>query len=142
MGCEETELCIRLGQRHTSARILYDPAAEVRHLVTADRATWSYFRRRCYAEGRSKAVVASLAGAGSGLSSEREYTRSTLPRGVIRELSRGLTEPAGLVRAATMIAGLVITACGFVSGRARRRVDTLTAGTSRRPMPAPILEER
>jgi GT2 family glycosyltransferase len=141
VGCEETELCIRLRRLHTAGRILYDPAAEVRHLVTADRATWSYFRRRCYAEGRSKAVVASLAGAGSGLSSEREYTRSTLPRGVTRELRRGLIEPAGVARAATMVAGLVITACGFLSGRASRK-DGLAAGTARYPVSAPIPEER
>jgi GT2 family glycosyltransferase len=120
VGCEETEFCIRLRGRHASAEILYEPAAGVRHLVTTERATWRYFRRRCYSEGRSKAVVTQLAGAESGLSAERDYTRSTLPRGVARELRGSVTDPAALLRAATIVAGLAITASGYLSGCARR----------------------
>ena len=127
VGCEETELCIRLRRQHGSGEILYDPAAGVRHLVTAERTTWSYFRRRCYSEGRSKAVVAHLAGTESGLSAEREYTRSTLPRGVARELRGVVADPAGLLRAATIVAGLTVTATGYLFGRAKRLTD---AGTN------------
>ena len=42
------------GRRRT---IVYEPAALVHHHVPADRASWSYFRRRCFAEGQSKARV-------------------------------------------------------------------------------------
>ncbi|MEP7358336.1 MAG: glycosyltransferase family 2 protein, partial [Anaerolineales bacterium] len=46
-GCEETELCIRAGQKWPAAVILYDPAAQVRHHVPAERANWRYFTARC-----------------------------------------------------------------------------------------------
>jgi GT2 family glycosyltransferase len=101
--------------------------ARVRHRVTADRATWDYFRRRCFAEGRSKAIVAHLAGTDAGLSAEREYTRRILPLGVRRELRRGRGgDPKALLRAGAIVAGLGITASGYLTGRARRLAHTGT----------------
>lgn len=142
VGCEETELCIRMRRLHPDGIILYDPAAQVRHRVTADRATWGYFRRRCLAEGRSKAVVARLVGASAGLSSEREYTGRTLPRGVRRELRASRAgDPTGLLRAGAIIAGLAVTGGGYLLARARRVRDSgaaaavLSAGTGG---PAPV----
>ncbi|MGN9912916.1 glycosyltransferase [Phytohabitans sp. LJ34] len=107
-GCEETELCIRL-----RGTVLYDPAAAVRHRVPAERGTWRYFRRRCAAEGRSKAVVAQLAGAGAALSAERDYVRHTLPRAFWRSLTAGRLRQAGAV-----VAGLAITAGAYLVARA------------------------
>jgi GT2 family glycosyltransferase len=124
VGCEETELCIRAQRRHSTAVVLYDPEARVHHRVRAERSRWEYFRRRCFAEGLSKAVVARLVGAGAGLSSERAYTRSTLPRGVWRELRSSVKDPAGLLRAVAIVAGLTITAAGYLSGRATRVTNT------------------
>jgi glucosyl-dolichyl phosphate glucuronosyltransferase len=63
LGCEETELAIRIRQRRPEARLLYDPAAVVHHHVPRQRARWRYFRSRCYAEGLSKAAVSRLVGA-------------------------------------------------------------------------------
>ena len=125
VGCEETELCIRMRRLHPDGVILYDPAASVHHRVTPDRATWGYFRRRCFSEGRSKAVVARLAGTAAGLSSEREYTSRTLPRGVRRELlasHRG--DLGGLLRAGAILAGLAVTTGGYLQARARRVRDS------------------
>jgi GT2 family glycosyltransferase len=123
-GCEETELCIRLRRRHPGGVILYDPGAEVSHRVTGERATWRYFRRRCYSEGRSKAVVARLAGTASGLSAEREYAGRTLPRGLRRELRASRTgDPDGLLRAAAILAGLAVTGGGYLLARARGARD-------------------
>src|SRR4051794_37586602 len=48
VGCEETELCIRLGRLDPDAVILFDPAVAVDHVVTAERATWRYYARRCW----------------------------------------------------------------------------------------------
>ncbi len=56
MGCEETDLFIRLLQRWPDAQILYEPAAPVRHTVPASRLAWRYFRTRCFAEGQSEAA--------------------------------------------------------------------------------------
>jgi GT2 family glycosyltransferase len=132
VGCEETELCIRAQRRHSASVVLYDPQALVYHRVSAERSSWKYFRRRCFAEGLSKAVVARLVGAGAGLSAEREYTRSTLPRGVSRELRSSVKDPAGLLRAGAIVAGLTITAAGYLSGRATRVTN---ANAKRVPTP-------
>ncbi|WP_446220631.1 glycosyltransferase family 2 protein [Micromonospora sp. IBHARD004] len=121
VGCEETELCIRIRQQHPEGVVLYEPAALVRHRVTTDRATWRYFRRRCFSEGRSKAVVARLVGGDAGLSAERAYTRRALPEGVrrgLRQLRDG--DRTGLLRAGAIVAGLLVTASGYVFGQAMR----------------------
>jgi GT2 family glycosyltransferase len=116
-GCEETEWCIRAAQRRPGAELRYDPGARVAHQVPAERATWTYFCSRCYAEGRSKALVARLVGAGAGLASERAYVRRTLPMGVARGLRLALRgEASGLGRAWAISAGLVITALGYLAG--------------------------
>jgi glucosyl-dolichyl phosphate glucuronosyltransferase len=118
LGCEETELAIRIGQRRPGARLLYDPSAVVHHLVPRSRARWRYFRARCYAEGRSKAVVSRLVGATDALASERHYVRRVLPRAVGAGLApwrRG--RGAGVRSAATVLLGLGLTAGGYLHGR-------------------------
>ncbi len=121
-GCEETELCIRLRQRDPSARILFEPAARVRHRVPAARATFDYFATRCRAEGRSKAFVSQLVGADDGLSSERTYVRRTLPAGVIRSLAPTPEPDQARTRAGALAAGLWLVATSYVE--ARRRLAT------------------
>ncbi len=121
LGCEETDLCIRVHQRWPSAEVLYDPAARVTHLVPADRGSLSYFLSRCRAEGRSKALLARFVGASDGLSDERAYTSRTLPRGVargLRDMLRG--DLGGLRRAGAIVLGLATTTLGYVSGRLAR----------------------
>jgi glycosyltransferase involved in cell wall biosynthesis/GT2 family glycosyltransferase len=124
-GCEETDLCIRIGARWPEGKILYDPAASVDHTVPSSRAQWSYFTSRCRGEGRSKAVLAGLVGSDSGLAAERTYTRRTLPLGVLRGLGDALRgRPSGLARAMAIVAGLVVTTTGYLSGgRERRRLE-------------------
>ena len=118
-SCDETELCIRLRQRWPSSKLIYVPDATVFHTVPAARARLRYFLSRCYFEGGSKAVVSALVGAGDALSSERRYTRETLPAGVRHGVAdfvqRG--DPDGLARAATIVAGLAITTSSYVAGR-------------------------
>lgn len=87
LGCEETELCLRVRVRLPGSRIVLAPAAVVDHRVSDDRVTWRYLRRRAYAEGLSKAVLARRVGAGDGLASERAYTRVVLPAGARREIA-------------------------------------------------------
>jgi hypothetical protein len=123
VGCEETELCIRAKQQYPPGRLVYEPSARVHHRVPGIRARWSYFRDRCHAEGRSKAIVARLVGAGDGLSTERTYTMRTLPRGVFAGIGDTVRrrDPSGLTRAGAIIAGLGITTAGYVKGRIRGR---------------------
>lgn len=141
VGCEETEACIRIRQLHPDSIVLYEPAARVRHRVTTDRMTWRYFRRRCFAEGRSKAVVTRLVGSEAGLSAEREYTRRALPAGIrrgLREIRDG--DGTGLMRSGAIVAGLIVTATGYASAQALRARQAVAAPTRprRREQPAPV----
>lgn len=128
LGCEETEMALRITSGGDTIRFV--PAAIVDHLVPAARATPRYFLRRCYAEGLSKAHVASLAGADRGLSSERAYVTSTLPAAVARSVGQVATGPdraAALGRMLAVIAGFATTAAGYAIGRVRRAVTTASA---------------
>jgi glycosyltransferase involved in cell wall biosynthesis len=129
VGCEETDLCIRMGDRWPQARIVYDPDASVEHLVPPARATVAYFRRRCASEGRSKAVLAKLVGSRAGLSAERSYARRTLPLGVLsdlRDAARG--DGGGLRRAAMIVWGLASTSWGYVRAAASSSASATDAG--------------
>ena len=123
-GCEETELSIRLSALRPHDRIVFEPAARVLHRVSAGRNRWSYFRSRCYHEGRSKAIVSRLRGRRSGLSSEFQYTLVVLPVGIGRGLRAVLGGDAwGAARAAAIVLGLAFTTIGYlVAGLQLRRV--------------------
>ncbi|MFR9776601.1 glycosyltransferase [Micromonospora sp. MS34] len=140
VGCEETELCIRVRELEPDGVVLYEPAARVRHRVTVDRATWRYFRQRCFSEGRSKAVVARLVGSDAGLATERAYTRRTLPAGVrrgLRQVRAG--DRAGLLRSGAIVAGLLVTAAGYLSAQALRASQVVGRPVPRRRAdPAPV----
>jgi glycosyltransferase involved in cell wall biosynthesis/GT2 family glycosyltransferase len=118
VGGEETDICIRIGERRPDGVILYDPAVAVDHLVPAARGRFSYFRQRCAAEGRSKAVLSGLVGSRSGLRTERTYVRRTLPLGFLRGFGEALRgDPAGLARSGALVAGLLTTTSGYLSER-------------------------
>jgi glycosyltransferase involved in cell wall biosynthesis len=117
-GCEETELCIQVRRLWPDVSIVLEPRAVVRHRVPASRCSWSYFARRCYAEGRSKARVSGLVGRQDALSAEWDYTRRTLPRGVGRGLRDAVAgDRSGLRRSTAIVAGLGITSAGYARGR-------------------------
>jgi GT2 family glycosyltransferase len=118
IGCDETEFCIRAARRWPDRELVYEPRARVAHKVPARRATWRYFVSRCYAEGRSKALVAHVVGASDALATERSYTAKVLPAGVGRAVRQGLAGSDGgaLGRAAAIVLGLAVTALGFGAG--------------------------
>ncbi len=113
LGCEETEFGIRLRQADPGAIILYEPRAMVHHRVTAKRASFTYFRKRCYAEGRSKAIIAEQVGRTAALATERTYIRRTLPRAIWRDVHT----PGRRRSAVTIVSGVAITAVGYLHGR-------------------------
>ncbi|GAA1235629.1 glycosyltransferase family 2 protein [Kitasatospora nipponensis] len=142
VGGEETELCLRLVARHPGAVLRYDPSAGVRHHVPGERTRWRYFRARCFAEGRSKAVVARFAGPQRALASERRYLRATLPQAALRTLRpAGRTDPAGpavpsggdrLRALGALSAGVGVTVAGYLVGRTAASSDPArtAAGTA------------
>ena len=91
------------------------------HKVPAVRATFAYFRSRCYAEGLSKALVTQSVGAGDGLASERAHALKALPLGALRGVGDALRgDLSGLGRAGAIVVGLALTTWGYVVGSLRR----------------------
>jgi len=126
LGCEETEFCIRARRAYPGARIMFEPRALVHHHVSPDRLTWSYLRRRCFAEGVSKAAVSALVGQDDALSTERVYARQILPHAVVRHLSGAVlgssaTRLQHLSSAAAIVLGLGSTVVGFTRGKVGAR---------------------
>jgi GT2 family glycosyltransferase len=132
-SCEETEFCIRARQRFQGGYFLHQPPASVEHRVPAGRGRFSYFRARCYAEGRSKALVARVVGSDDALSSERVYTFQTLPRGVVRGLADTVAtrNRHGAARAGAIVAGFAVTAAGYIVGQAGPRLSPVVRLRSR-----------
>ncbi|MFE4251136.1 glycosyltransferase family 2 protein [Streptomyces sp. NPDC056910] len=129
LGCEETELCIRLTRARPDAVLLIDDRAVIHHRVPAGRERFAYFRTRAYAEGLSKALVAQSVGADKGLESERRYATRVLPAGVARGVRDFvLARPGGAGRAGAIVAGVLTTAGGYALGsfRARRTGATFS----------------
>lgn len=116
VGCEETELGIRLAAAHPHGLIVRDVTAPVAHLVPPERQLVRYFVRRCYHEGRSKRMLSALAGRGAALASERRYATRVLPQAILRHLHALVRGDAyGLARAAAVVAGLAVTGIGYVT---------------------------
>jgi GT2 family glycosyltransferase len=117
VGCEETELAIRVRQAAPTSRVVMQPAAIVHHRVSAPRLRVRYYLQRCFWEGVSKAVVAKAVGAGDALESERAYTTRVLPKAFGRGLAQLLRgRPSGVLQSAAIAAGLVVTVLGYLRG--------------------------
>ncbi|NYJ76238.1 glycosyltransferase [Allobranchiibius huperziae] len=129
LGCEETEMCIRIAQSVPDSSFVFEPRARAAHRVSPDRLTWSYLFSRCYAEGVSKAAVSRMVGQDAALASERRYVAAVLPRAVLRELFN--VSPRHLLGAGAILAGTATTVAGYVRGKAANYTPTTT-----RPAPA------
>jgi GT2 family glycosyltransferase len=115
LGCDETELCIRAG---TMGGILYVPSCLVDHYVSRQRVSLKYFVLRCWSEGASKAVVATLVGSHRGLSEERKHLlvmwRETTEALRGRQFRRASAVALG---GATTLGGYLWTRASVVSSR-------------------------
>lgn len=121
--CEDTQFCIELGRAVPGGRIEYDPELAVRAMVGPERATFAYFIRRCWDEGRAKAALADSVGT-AALDSERSYVTTTLVPAVLRYLGRAVRRGrfGELQKAGAVLTGFAATAAGYVSARVVRRV--------------------
>jgi glycosyltransferase involved in cell wall biosynthesis len=114
VGCEETELCIRARQRWPDRLTLYVPDARIRHTVTRERTSPTYFVSRCLAEGRSKAIIGGLVGHAPALETERAYVRRTLSAGFMAGLWGALRRQNSIGRPLAILVGLAVTSVGYV----------------------------
>lgn len=117
IGCEETEVCIKLRQADSANEIRYEPSAQVRHHVSADRVRMAYVAHRSWCEGLSKAGIARTVGRQDALSSESVYASRVLPAAVWRELRGGRR---GLTAAAAIVLSLGLAGAGYLRGRVAR----------------------
>jgi len=129
ISCEETEFCIRAKRIVKDAKFVFIPEKLIRHRVPAQRLTWSYFTVRCYAEGLSKAYLATLVGQERGLSAERSYVLRTLPIGVVKGISDAVFrfDMSGLGRATAIIWGFACTVTGYVKARVSNSMAGMTS---------------
>lgn len=110
---EDTELCLRMSSA-AGGRWMYVPDATIDHEVPAERSTFGFLMRRCYAEGRGKVQMAGLMPKDQELGAEKDYLRRILPRAVARNLAdagtgRGMYHA---LRAATVVAAVAAAAWG------------------------------
>ena len=89
----------------------------VSHQVPAEQATGRYLRSACYAQGRSRALAARLAGPSRAFTPGRSYAGPALPG----RIWRSLTHPAGgrlsgVMAALAMIIAVAITTAGYLAG--------------------------
>ncbi len=125
VGCEETELCIRISNRWPDGILLYEPKALVQQVVAPSRKNWNYFISRCFFEGQSKAHMARLVGTHAGLSAERSYTLRTLPTGVWQGMQTTIAhrDLYGVARSSAIVAGFLSTTIGYVAASTRQREE-------------------
>jgi hypothetical protein len=127
------------------------PDAVVSHEVPPERSTWSFFLRRCWAEGRGKHALWVLAGPNSrALDEESRFVRAVLTRGLLRNLAAvAAGDRYGLARVSAIVLGTAAACAGFLVeslqqagrnlraqrwSRARETPDTVE------PIPAPEQE--
>ncbi len=114
IGCEETEVCIRLRAADASRVIRYIPDSVVHHHVSPDRVRMRYVVHRSWCEGVSKAAISRTVGRQQALASESSYVTTVLPSGVARAIGSG---PAGWIGASAIVASVLFAALGFARGR-------------------------
>lgn len=112
---EDTELCVRMAVANPGGWWCFVPEAVIDHHVPAQRTTFGYFLRRCLDEGRGKAELAALRTGAEGLTEERDYLRSALPKALLRNLSDAARERSTVpaTRAGAIVAGLGTAGVGF-----------------------------
>jgi hypothetical protein len=114
------DLAGRLTAASGASAVFYVPSAAVDLQLGSARLTMSYFRRRCWQEGRSKARIGRLAGPAAGLERERRQVAVVIPAALLRNLRQSVTgDRAAFLRFTVLLAGLASAAAGYLTGRLR-----------------------
>lgn len=118
LGCEETELCIRINNFYPDKALIYEPQAVVFHFVPEQRGKFSYFRKRCFAEGVSKAAISQFVSHQDSISTEKKYVQTVLLKGVTNRIVYSIKhrEWSGVRQAISIVIGFSTTVYGFVWG--------------------------
>ena len=116
-GGEEADFSARVLRAIPSAKFVHDPTARIHHAVPTYRQRVTYVFRRCFAEGRSKALLHQRNGS-QILSVEKRYLAHVVPEGIRRYLVNAARGDLGAVgRAAVLAIGVCLTLLGYVTDR-------------------------
>jgi glycosyltransferase involved in cell wall biosynthesis len=135
---DDMDLSHRVAHAHGPESVVYDPIIRVRHFVSADRLTWSYFWRRCFFVNQGKVVAFSDMADAGGLRAELAFVRSILTRAVPRYVLRG--GRSGPLRAAAAFAGVTLSGVGHLVGRCRLLVGVTAPSETRGLEPVPAMQ--
>jgi glucosyl-dolichyl phosphate glucuronosyltransferase len=114
---DDLDMAHRLLELSPQSRLIYEPAAIVRHYVHEDRLTWHYFWRRCFWAGRSKVSVMRGLGPAANMRADRRFVARSLSVGVARGLREFLGgDIGGLERALSIIVGLALSTVAYATG--------------------------
>ncbi|GLY06353.1 MULTISPECIES: glycosyltransferase family 2 protein [Actinoplanes] len=124
---EDTDLCLRMSEV-SGGHWMYVPAAVIQHEVPTERASFRFFVKRCYAEGRGKVQMSGLH-ENDALGAERSYLWS-LPKAVLRHVGAGLTGKGAdhFLRAGGVVAGVTAAGVGGVVETVSARRNRTDAG--------------
>lgn len=115
---EDTDLCIRMAASVVGGVWIYAPEAVAEHHVPSSRASFSFFLRRNYNEGRGKVEMARLLGRREKLQDERDYLLRALPAGIFAGLWTAVRygNLSGLLKAGAIITGTLAAGIGAARG--------------------------
>lgn len=139
---DDMDMCHRLMHLRPAEQIVYEPMARVQHFVPSVRTTWGYFWRRCFFVNKGKVEAFRQMGGASNLSADLGFVGHALSRGVSRGLRQAFRGDVwGAVRAAAILAGIVLAGAGHVAGQAQWQVSRMQRRHHRRggrPAPRPV----
>lgn len=116
---DDMDLSHRIADAHGPASVLYEPLAEVRHYVSAERLTWTYFWRRCYFVNRGKVDAFADMGPAGNIGAEARFVGELLIKGgpALLAASSGRAQP--LRQWLVAVVGTAIATVGYLAGRIR-----------------------
>ena len=119
---DDMDMCHRLATSFPTSRIMFEPAAVVRHNVVAERVTWSYFWRRCFFVNRGKAKALHDMGAAGTTDADRAFVLGAIRRSIrtaLRDARHG--SASGAMQLGALIIGVGLAAVGFSVGQVELR---------------------
>jgi glycosyltransferase involved in cell wall biosynthesis len=120
LGHDDTELGIRVTEKFSGSKIVYEPEAIVYHHVPKTRSTLRYLIRRSFAEGFSKAYLSrNVSGDKSPLDTEKQYLKML----ILSVPSKFFKFKLGtsFVQLSTMLVSTLMVFLGYVKGLGSHR---------------------
>ena len=119
LGSEETDLSMRILEKHPELNIYYDPHMVVFHQVPASRASLRYVLRRAFYEGVSKAFLAKLhPNKNKSLSTENNYFKYLIYNSIPQRLVK-LYSLASLSQLFSIVLVILAVGTGYLYGKIR-----------------------